>query len=115
MFEGALALISCIIGGGIVSIPYAILSCGVPLAVFLNISCAGMGYLSGLLFMKAKMMAPVPVLTLYELGYLAFGKWCVYPVSFIAILSNIGCVIIYLIIYGDLASSLSLQVFFKGK
>ena len=52
-------------------------------------------------------MAPVPVMTLYELAYLAFGKQSVFLVAFMAVFSNGGCVVLYLIVYGDLASSLA--------
>ena len=105
--EGALALISCVIGGGIVSIPYAMATLGPFMGIALNVICAVMGYWSGLLYLKAKLLAPVPVMTLYELAYLAFGKRSVFLVAFMAVSSNVGCVVLYLIVYGDLASSLS--------
>ncbi len=107
MVEGALALISCVIGGGIVSIPYAMATLGPYMGIALNVACAVMGYWSGLLYLKAKLLAPVPVMTLYELAYLAFGKQSIFLVAFMAICSNGGCVVLYLIVYGDLASSLS--------
>jgi hypothetical protein len=49
-------------------------------------------------------MCPVPVLTLYELGYVATGKWSIFLISFITAVNNIGAVIIFLIIMGDLAA-----------
>lgn len=73
VFEAALSLMSVVIGGGIVSVPFAFAACGAPFAIFLNIACAVMGYISGLLYLKAKLMCSVPVMTLYELGYLSLG------------------------------------------
>ena len=111
MFEAALSLMSVVIGGGIVSVPFAVAACGAPFTIFINVACAVMGYLSGLLYLKAKLMCPVPVMTLYELGYLSLGGKAVYLVAITALLSNAGCVIIYLLIYRDLVTSLSIQVF----
>jgi amino acid permease len=111
VFEAALSLMSVVIGGGIVSVPFAVAACGTPFAIFINFACAGMGYLSGLLYLKAKLMCPFPVMTLYELGYLSLGEKSVYLVAIIALLSNAGCVILYFIIYGDLLTSLYRQIF----
>jgi len=61
---------SFVIGGGIVTIPYAIATLGLYMGIFMNVACAVMGYWSGLLYLKAKLMAPVPAMTLYELAYL---------------------------------------------
>ena len=54
VFEASLALISFVVGGGIVSIPFAFTQCGLYLAIFLNLACSVMGYWSGLLYIKAK-------------------------------------------------------------
>ena len=58
-------------------------------------------------------MCPVPVLTLYELGYVATGKWSIYLISFIAGMSNIGAVVLFFIIMGDLAAQMALKFFFS--
>jgi amino acid permease len=57
-------------------------------------------------------MCPVPVLTLYELGYVTTGKWSIYLISFVAVMSNIGGVVLFFIIMGDLAAQMVLKVFF---
>ena len=113
VFEAALALISFVIGGGIVSIPYAVANCGWKTAIAMNLVVAVCGYWSGLLYIKAKMMCPIPVLTLYELGYVATGKWSIYLISFIAAMNNVGSVIVYFIIMGDLGAQISLKLFFS--
>ena len=100
-------MISFVIGGGIVSLPYAVANCGWKIAIAMNLLVAICGYWSGLLYIKAKMMCSIPVLTLYELGYVATGKWSIYLISIVAAMNNVGAVIVYFIIMGDLAAQIS--------
>lgn len=100
IFEGSLALLSVIIGGGIVGIPYAMYQSGITYGLILNIIAPILAFTSGYLFMTCKLMAPVKIETLYELGFITMGKWSIYFISFIAIICNQGFCCIYFIVFG---------------
>lgn len=53
-----LALISTIVGGGIVGIPYAFFLLGIPLAIVLNLICIVLIYYSVRLYLGAKDACP---------------------------------------------------------
>ena len=53
-FEAALALLSAIVGGGIVGVPFSLLHCGIPLGVILNIVFAVLSYVGSLLYLRSK-------------------------------------------------------------
>jgi len=53
-FGGSLAILSTIIGGGVVGLPYSFYQTGIPLGVALNIVFAILTLYSCLLFMKAR-------------------------------------------------------------
>lgn len=58
LFTGALSVLSTIIGGGIVSIPYSYVSLGIPLAILLNIVVIIITSLSSNLFLACKDVLP---------------------------------------------------------
>jgi amino acid permease len=105
-FEGSLALLSVIIGGGIVGIPYAMYSAGVLYGIILTLISPILAFTSGYLFMTCKLMAPIKLETLYELGYFTMGKSSIYFISFIAIVCNDGFCMIYFIVFGGCAASI---------
>lgn len=106
-FEGSLALLSVIIGGGIVGIPYAMYSSGVLFGIILTLVSPILAWTSGYLFMTCKLIAPIKLETLYELGYFTMGKCSIYFISFIAIVCNDGFCMIYFIVFGSTAASLA--------
>jgi len=57
-FTAILAILSTIIGGGIVGVPYSFYNFGIPLAIILNILVVIMTYFSGVLYLKAKDLVP---------------------------------------------------------
>ena len=54
MFQTVLALISTIIGGGLVGIPFAFYHAGIPLALVLNVLGAALNIFASYLYIKAK-------------------------------------------------------------
>jgi len=114
-FEGSLALLSVIIGGGIVGIPYAMYSSGVLFGIILTLISPILAWTSGYLFMTCKLMAPIKIETLYELGYYTMGKSSIYFISFIAIVCNDGFCMIYFIVFGSTASSMAKELFWHDK
>ena len=54
VFAGVLAILSTIVGGGIVGLPYSYLVLGIPLAVVLNIAVVLLTRVSGDVYLRAK-------------------------------------------------------------
>jgi len=76
-----LAILSTIIGGGIVGVPYSFLNFGIPLAIGLNILVVIMTYYSGVLYLKAKDLVPDQPQSMYEIGYLTLGRSSIFMVG----------------------------------
>ena len=78
---GSLAVLSTVIGGGIVGIPYSMYQTGIPLGILTNILvCASIQY-SCLLYFEAKNLLPVTVGSIYELSYVNVGRSSIFVVS----------------------------------
>ena len=106
-FEAALALLSAIVGGGIVGVPFSLLHCGIPLGVILNIVFAVLSYVGSLLYLRSKDMVPIHVETLYELGFVSMGTFSIYFISITMIIAGFGVMMIYFIIFGDISASIA--------
>jgi amino acid permease len=106
VFDASSALLSTIIGGGIVGVPYAMYISGIPIGLILNVVCWVLCYASVYLYMEAKKMTEVPVSTLYEFGYVGIGKSSIYFVAFLSTVQTVGFVMIYFIVFGDIMSSI---------
>ena len=113
-FEAGLALLSTIVGGGIVGIPYAILQTGIPLGVALNFGVAIGGWYTGSLYLKVKDMSPTYVESLYELGFVTMGTSFIYFYSVLVILYGTGCTILYFIVFSNISASLAKAMLDEG-
>lgn len=111
VFDASSALLSTIIGGGIVGVPYGMLISGIPMGIAINLVCAILCYTSVYLYMEAKKIAGVPVKTLYEFGYVGIGKSSLYYIAFLSTVQTIGFVMIYFIVFGDIMASVIFQLF----
>jgi amino acid permease len=80
-FTAVLAILSTIIGGGIVSIPYSFISFGIPLALLLNILAVIMTKYSSLLYLACKDIVPDKPESLYEIGYMVLGRKSIFMVG----------------------------------
>jgi amino acid permease len=56
---GSLAVLSTIVGGGIVGIPFSLYHTGIPLGIFINVIVAVSTYFSCVLFLGAKDNVPI--------------------------------------------------------
>ena len=109
-FEAGLALLSAIIGGGIVGLPFAMIHTGIPLGLALNIIVAAAGCYTGSLYLTCTSLSPTHVESLYELGFVTMGSASIYIISSIILISGIGCIMIYFIVFGDISASLAQEV-----
>lgn len=100
-FTGVLAILSTIIGGGIVSIPYSFVSFGIPLAIVANILAVILTIFSCDLYMAAKDIVPDKPSSLYEIGYMVMGRNSIFIVGGVQFLNSFGLMLVYFILFGD--------------
>ena len=82
-FTVVLAIISTIIGGGIVSIPYSFVSFGIPIAIVFNIVAVIMTTVSVHIYLWAKDAIPDKPQSLFEIGYFVIERKAIFLVSVI--------------------------------
>ena len=104
-------MLSAIIGGGVVGIPFAMIHTGIPSGLILNVLVAMMGWYTGHLYLRCKDISPTYVESLYELGFVSMGSASIYIISTVILVSGIGCIMIYFIVFGDIAASLAKRAY----
>lgn len=113
-FTGILAILSTIIGGGIVSLPYAFVSVGLPLGIFLNIFGVLTTIFSIDLYLAAKEIIPDKPESYYEMGYMVQGRNSIFSVGFIQFINAFFLCILYFIVFGDTTAQLMANLFNDG-
>ena len=68
-FGGGLAMVSTIIGGGIVGLPYAMFLLGLVVGIALNLLICYVTFVSGILYLALRDIIPGKPNNLYEIGY----------------------------------------------
>jgi len=105
-FTGVLAILSTIIGGGIVSIPYSFVSVGIPAAICLNIIAVMLTIFSCDLWLASKDVVPDKPESMYEIGYMVMGRPSIFMVGCIQFINSLGLLLLYFIVFGDTAAQL---------
>ena len=104
-FGGITAVISTMVGGGIVGVPYAFYQFGIiPATVFMLI----MGILtvnSSWLYMKAMMLVPGKPESIFEIGYILFKRNSIFAFSGVLFANSFGICMVYFIIFGSTLGS----------
>lgn len=100
-FTGILAILSTIIGGGIVSLPYSFVSIGLPFGILLNIFGVIVTIFSVDLYLAGKENIPGKPESLYEIGYMVMGRNSIFLVGFIQFINAFFLCILYFIVFGD--------------
>mmetsp|Transcript_85117 Transcript_85117/g.117488 ORF Transcript_85117/g.117488 Transcript_85117/m.117488 type:complete len:156 (+) Transcript_85117:150-617(+) len=103
---GVLAIISTIIGGGIVGLPYSFLHFGIPLAVVLNIIVIIITILTGMLYLELREITPDKPDNLYEIGFMLIGRKSIFMISGIMLINAFGLMLIYFITFGQTTASI---------
>jgi amino acid permease len=100
-WSGALALISTIIGGGIVGLPFAFYYLGIPLALAFNVLAVLMTRESGRLYLAMHALVPDRPDSLYEIGYMLSGRSTIFVNAIICVVNSIGLMMIYFIVFSE--------------
>ena len=82
---------------------------GIPLGLGLNIGVALAGWYTGTLYLKVKDLSPTYVESMYELGFVTMGVYSIYAISFLVLISGVGCIMIYFIVFSNISVSLAVQ------
>jgi len=109
----ALAILSTIIGGGIVSIPYSFYHAGIPISILILISSALVAINAGRLYLWAKEMTPGKPENIYELCFAWQRRPGIFITGFVLFLNSFGMMIVYFIIFAD--TTVTLMLSFTGK
>lgn len=105
-FAGVLAIISTIIGGGIVGLPYSFLYFGIPLALVLNVVAIILTVLNGMLYLELREVMPDKPNNLYEIGFMLLGRKSIFMISSIYLINAFGLMLIYFITFGQTTASI---------
>jgi len=108
----SLAILSTIVGGGIVGIPFSIYQTGIPLGIVMNVLIALSVHYSCVLYLAGKDLMPVAVNSHYETGYLTIGRASIYMICLINLVGGFGLMMIYFIVFGDTTASIVHQLFY---
>ena len=97
-FGGALAIISTILGGGIVGLPYAVYLLGLPLGIVLNLLVDYISYESGMMYMSLRSIMPNQPNSLYQIGYILLGRKSIFANAITVMVMSFCLMLIYLIV-----------------
>lgn len=97
-FGGGLAVLSTILGGGIVGLPFAIFMLGLPLGIALNVVVVYLSYESGMMYMALRNILPNKPDSLYEIGFELLGRRAIFLNAFVNFVMSTGLMLIYLIV-----------------
>ena len=102
-------MISTIIGGGIVGLPFCFFYAGVIMALSLNIVIAFLTVYSCFLLVRVKSMSGGYV-EFSEVGYLLLGRASIFIVNLLVFINSFGLIIVYFIVFSGIAESLMIYI-----
>ena len=103
-YSGAvLAIISTILGGGIVGLPYSLYSTGLYCGVLIAIFAAAQTTISSILFLKAREVCPNRPSSLFEIGYLTLGRASIFIICFLVWVNSFFLIIIFVNVFSNTA------------
>ena len=115
VWEAALALVSGIIGGGIVGVPFSLIRTGIPVGLGITLIIICLQLFSGHLYLKAMKLSPTYVESIYELGYVSMGSCSIFFIATLQVISCLGAMILYFVVFGDICASLIKQGFYPDE
>ena len=110
VWETCITLLSSSVGVVVIGTPYAFYRLGIPLAVVALLVLSFLGYSVAMLMLKTKDLTPQSNQSLYEIGYLLFGRPSIFIVTIAHFVVVFLALVMYYIACGDVLSVLAKQV-----
>lgn len=104
MFGVAISIVSTIIGGGIVSVPYAMTAAGLLNGVIINVVILSLVMFTTHLYLKARDILGYDSIS--ELSYICFGRSSVFIINILIAFVIFGILTLYLILFSRISISL---------
>lgn len=104
VIDAALSIVSTIIGGGIISIPYAMTTNGILMGAGIHLVTMTFLMFTAHLYLKSKEMYDVASFS--ELCYMCFGRSSVYLINILIAFVIFGILILYMILFSNISLSL---------
>ena len=96
-----LAILSTCVGAGIVGLPLAMYSLGLPLAMVLQIGVMITTHMGSMMYLHLKDIVPGKPESLYEIGFMLYGRKSIFMLGSILVINSCGLCMIYFIVFGD--------------
>jgi amino acid permease len=102
---------STIVGGGMVSIPWAFYQSGIIIGLVVSVLASTQVILSSILFLKARSVCPDRPQSMFEMGFLILGRASIYWISFIIFVNSFGLLIIFFNVFGETTKATMTNIF----
>ena len=87
------------------------LQTGISLGIVFNLLIGYCTFYSGKLYLLCKDMSPMYVESLYELSYSVMKRAGIFFFATVVLISGMGCIMIYFIVFGDICKSLAADAY----
>lgn len=94
-------MLSTLVGGGIVGLPYAFLHFGIPIAVVIVLFVIWVTKESAEMYLEIKNLIPDQPESLFEIAYMLYGRKQIFVLSVIITILSFGLCMVYFIVFGD--------------
>jgi amino acid permease len=99
-------ILSTIVGGGMVSLPWAFFECGFPTAILVLLVTEAQVFVSCYLYLKARSICPDNPSSMYEMGFIIVGRGALFWIAFTIFVNSFLLPIIYMNVIGDVMKTL---------
>ena len=106
MSGAVLTIVSTIVGGGIVGLPYGFYQLGLPLAMAVMLLVAVHQCNTSWLYLNTKNLIIGQPESLYEIGFVLFSRPSIFFISAILVLNSFGLVMVYFIVFSNCMASI---------
>ena len=96
-------IISTILGGGIVGLPFSFYSCGLYLGLVIAIIASFQVVIQSILYLKAREVCPNKPSSFFEIGYLTLGRASIFIICFCIWVNSFFLIIIFLNVFSNIA------------
>ena len=100
-----LAIMSTIVGGGMLGIPWACFNCGFYLTIAFGFMASVQVVLSSILFLRAREMCPDHPQSMFEIGFLLLGRVSIFWICTVILVNSFGLLIIFFNTFGNICAN----------